>query len=122
MKEKSRVFPEISTGALPGIKDLKTFDDVFTAPIHGFRDAMDYYNSCSSIYVLDQIKIPTLIINALNDPFLPRSCYPNQLLAHNPNVFLETPAKGGHVGFYSNHNNGIFWSEKRAFEFVNEVL
>ncbi len=119
---KSKVFSEISTDELPKIRDLQTFDDLYTAPLHGFKDAMDYYNSCSSIYVLDQIKIPTLIINALNDPFLPQSCYPNKLLDHNPNVYLETPSKGGHVGFYSNHNNGIYWSEKRTFEFVNAVI
>lgn len=121
VKEKAAIFPEIETKHLPNVKDLKSFDDYFTAPMHGFRDALDYYQSCSSISVLDQIDIPVLILNATNDPFLPDSCYPYNLLKDHKYVFLHTPARGGHVGFYSN-NNGLYWSEKRALEFVNEMI
>jgi predicted alpha/beta-fold hydrolase len=121
VKEKAAIFPEIETKHLPKVKDLKSFDDYYTAPMHGFRDALDYYQSCSSISVLDQIDIPALVLNATNDPFLPDSCYPYNLLKDHKYVFLHTPERGGHVGFYSN-NNGLYWSEKRALEFVNEMI
>ena len=120
--EKSMLFPELKTEALSRIKDLQSFDNHYTAPLHGFKDAMDYYNSCSSIYVLDKIKIPTLVLNAQNDPFLPATCYPVDLLRENNFVYLESPENGGHVGFYSVNSNGIYWSEKRAIEFVKSTL
>jgi hypothetical protein len=100
IKQKAKAFPELDRVNLKQIQDLKAFDDHYTAPMHGFKNAIDYYESCSAIYVLDQVKTPTLIINALNDPFLPPSCYPTHLLADNQKVFMETPKRGGHVGFY----------------------
>ena len=71
VKLKARHFPEIQTNHLSHIQDLMSFDDHYTAPMHGFKDALDYYTSCSALFVLDQIKVPALIVNALNDPFLP---------------------------------------------------
>lgn len=121
VKEKAAIFPEIQAKHLSKVKDLKTFDDYFTAPMHGFRDAVHYYESCSSIKVLDQIKIPTLILNAVNDPFLPDSCYPYHQLKDHHCVYLHTPRRGGHVGFYAN-NDGLFWSEQRAVNFSNEII
>ncbi|MCG8309838.1 MAG: alpha/beta fold hydrolase [Cytophagales bacterium] len=122
VKEKSKRFPEIDTTHLSKIRDLKTFDDYYTAPMHGFKDAMDYYNSCSALYVLDQIKTPTLIVNALNDPFLPIDCYPSERLRDHPWVHLETPERGGHVGFCSNNGLSYYWSEQRALEFISSTL
>jgi len=122
IKQKAKAFPELDSVMLKQIQDLKAFDDHYTAPMHGFKNAIDYYKTCSAIYVLDQVKTPTLIINALNDPFLPPSCYPYELLADNQQVFMEMPKRGGHVGFYSNDSDGHYWSEKRALEFVNSVV
>lgn len=119
--DKAKIFSDIPVENLKSIGNLKMFDDKYTAPMHGFKDAMDYYESCSSIYVLDQIRIPTLIINAQNDPFLPKSCYPFSEVKNLSHVFLETPKRGGHVGFYSNKTDTI-WSEKRAVEFVKSYL
>ncbi len=62
------------------ITNLRTFDNVFTGSLHGFKDADDYYAESSSIFYLDTIKIPTLIVSALNDPFLPNNCYPKEIL------------------------------------------
>ena len=98
------------------------FDDHYTAPLHGFQDALDYYNSCSALYVLDQIKTPTLIVNAKNDPFLPATCYPYEDIEKNANVYLETPDSGGHVGFVTMNGDGFYWSENRAVDFINSVL
>jgi predicted alpha/beta-fold hydrolase len=119
--DKAAIFPEIQTQQLAKIWDLKTFDDMYTAPLHGFQDALDYYHSCSAINILDQIAIPALILNAINDPFLPASCYPQHLLKNHQHVYLQTPRRGGHVGFYAN-NNSLYWSEKRALEFANEMI
>ena len=122
IREKSKVFSEIESKHLNKIYDLKTFDDYYTAPLHGFKDAMDYYRSCSSIYVLEDINTPSLIINAMNDPFLSEECYPYKQLKNHPDVFLETPQRGGHVGFCSQNGNEYYWSETRALEFVNSIL
>lgn len=122
IRDKAKHFPEIKTKYLPEIHDLMTFDDYYTAPLHGFKDALDYYSSCSAIHVLNQIKLPTLIINALNDPFLPKECYPFDLVKDHPYVHLEIPERGGHVGFYSQNGTGFYWSEKRSLDFIRESI
>jgi predicted alpha/beta-fold hydrolase len=78
--------------------DLRDFDDVFTAPLHGFRDASDYYARASAGPQLGRIRIPALVLNARNDPFLPAGALP-QAEAAGPCVTLWQPAHGGHVGF-----------------------
>jgi predicted alpha/beta-fold hydrolase len=101
------------------IKTLKSFDDRYTAPLHGFKDAYDYYEKCSSINFVDHIKKPTLIINTSNDPFLSKECSPTELLKDHPFVTLEILLRGGHVGFTQFNKNGLYWSEQRAFDFIN---
>jgi uncharacterized protein len=101
---------------LENIKTLKDFDEYFTAPIHGFKDAEDYYHQNSSIHFIENIKVKTLIVNAKNDPFLPTECYPIKEAGLNPNLILEIPEKGGHCGF--SISGGIYWSELRALEFI----
>ncbi|NJN25920.1 MAG: alpha/beta fold hydrolase [Cyclobacteriaceae bacterium] len=118
IRDKAVLFPELDLRHLAHIHDLQKFDDYYTAPLHGFADALDYYRSCSSLFVLDEIKIPTLIINAKNDPFLPESCFPHSALADHHYIFLETPAHGGHVGFTAIDPEGRYWSETRALQFV----
>lgn len=122
VRDKAVFFPEIEVKYLAEIHDLKTFDDYYTAPLHGFKDALDYYQSSSAIYVLDQIQIPSLIINAQNDPFLPEGCYPFDQLINHSSVHLETPLRGGHVGFCSTNGNEFYWSEKRALEFIESTI
>lgn len=118
VREKSALFSEINTEKLSKIHDLMTFDDHYTAPMHGFKDAMDYYRSCSAIYVLQKIKTSTLIVNGLNDPFLSQECYPYEIIEDLEFVHLETPKKGGHVGFSEQNGDGYYWSEKRALNFL----
>lgn len=79
-------------------RDLYQFDDIFTAPVHGFRDADDYYARASAKPWLARIRIPALVLNALNDPFVPAASLPR---SHEvgPCVTLWQPAEGGHVGF-----------------------
>jgi predicted alpha/beta-fold hydrolase len=108
---------DLDISQLKQIKTLIEFDDHFTAPIHGFANAVDYYKKCSSLYFLSGIRIPTLIVNAKNDPFLSSDCYP--VLPSDSQVKLESPARGGHVGFAQFHQNGLYWSELRAFDFID---
>ncbi|TAE70706.1 MAG: alpha/beta fold hydrolase [Bacteroidetes bacterium] len=118
IKEKSKKFPEeINPEHLKKVKTLFDFDNYYTAPLHNFKDAEDYYEKNSSLHWLDKISIPTLIVNALNDPFLGEPCFPYQLADKLDNVYFEFPSTGGHCGF-SNGENGIYWSEKRAGIFL----
>jgi predicted alpha/beta-fold hydrolase len=79
-------------------RDLRDFDDIFTAPLHGFRDAADYYARASAGAQLARICIPALVLNARNDPFMPQIALPSAG-AVGPCVTLWQPAHGGHVGF-----------------------
>ena len=120
MREKSRRFPgQIDAKNLWAIRTFKDFDDRFTAPLHGFRDAEDYWETCSSRRFVDKIRRPTLLVNALDDPFLSDTCYPRGEAKSNEFFHLETPRHGGHVGFMTLEDE--FWSERRAAEFLDRV-
>lgn len=117
---KQQKFPDkLSLEELKSIKTLNDFDNVYTSKAHGFKDAQDYYAQSSSLQFLPNIKIPTLIINALNDSFLSAECYPVKAAIENPNLYLEMPKYGGHVGFVEKKN--ISYNERRALEFVENL-
>jgi len=119
-KSKMNQFPEkINPSDLKKIKSLLDFDDIYTAPAHGFKDALDYYKKNSSEQFLPAVKIPVLILNAKNDTFLSKACYPYKLAANSKNIYLETPKYGGHVGFHK--TNTLYYSEKRTLAFLNEM-
>ena len=104
-------------------KDFADFDDAVTAPLFGYKNAKDYWTSCSSKQFLGGIQIPTLLINALDDSFLSASCYPFEIAKNHPYLFLETPKSGGHVGFNSNLiRRDAKWSESRIHAFFQELL
>lgn len=115
--KKHQLFPQhIDLKTIQNIKTLKDFDDVYTSKAHGFKDAEDYYKRSSSLDYLPQIRTPSLIINALNDSFLAPNCYPINTAKNNPNLFLETPKYGGHVGFF---NFGeLYYNELRSIDFL----
>ncbi|MEX1238649.1 MAG: alpha/beta fold hydrolase [Cyclobacteriaceae bacterium] len=117
---KSRFRKELDISKLQRIKTLVEFDDCYTAPLHGFKDAKDYYEKCSSIRFVRDIKTPSLIINTLNDPFLSPECFPKTLLQDHPYVKLQILSRGGHVGFTQFNKNGLYWSEQRALEFLSD--
>jgi predicted alpha/beta-fold hydrolase len=114
---KSRQRSELDPSPLGGIKTLADFDDRYTAPLHGFRDALDYYEQCSSLRYVNDIRTPTLVINTLNDPFLSPECFPAALLKNHAFVNLQILSRGGHVGFAQFNKNGLYWSEQRALDF-----
>lgn len=86
--------------ALLSARDLYAFDNVFTAPLHGFRNTEDYWSRASAKPLLDAIRVPALVINPRNDPFVPAASLPRQHEVGS-HVTLWQPAHGGHVGFAS---------------------
>lgn len=121
LHQKLPLFPDkISTGDIKNIKTLKDFDDIYTSKAHGFKNALDYYEKCSCLQFLPNIKTPTLILNATNDSFLGPECYPYAEAEKNRRLFLETPRFGGHVGFFDKGNQ--YYNEKRAIKFLEDAL
>lgn len=117
--EKAMRYPDgLDLDGLDKVRTFAEFDDRYTAPIHGFRDASDYWTQCSCRFVLNRITIPTLLVNAQDDPFLTPDCYPGDAADANPNFMLETPRNGGHLGFISFNAAGEYWSERRAVAFL----
>ncbi len=118
--EKSERFPElINADNYDDIRTFQEFDDRYTAPLHGFQDARDYWLTCSSRPVLKGLRRPTLIVNALNDPFLNSKSLACRLERRSPNLYLETPSNGGHCGFVRWKLNQSLWSEQRAVAFAD---
>jgi predicted alpha/beta-fold hydrolase len=103
------------------LKTFKDFDDRYTAPLHGFDSAEDYWQKCSSGPWLAKINVPTLIVNSNDDPFLQGGCYPVEQCRKNPVLSLEITHHGGHVGFVGAGNDGIYWSERRAVLFLSSL-
>ena len=102
--------------AVARTRTLREFDDLVTAPLHGYRDTDDYWTRASSKPVLRHIAVPTLLINARNDPFMPQEALP---MAHEVSsaVTLEQPAEGGHVGFVSGPFPGrLTWLPSRLLD------
>jgi predicted alpha/beta-fold hydrolase len=120
IRMKARHRRELDTTKLSRIRTLIDFDDAYTAPLHGFRDANDYYLQCSALGFVSRIETPTLIINTLNDPFLSAECFPSAILDNHPFVKLEILTRGGHVGFAQFNKNGLYWSEQRTLEFLSD--
>lgn len=116
-------FPEaLQLDTLAGVKSLVDFDDAFTAPLHGFQSAADYYQRCSSKQFLTAIRVPTLLVNARNDPFLAPACFiDDDRLSETPVQFVA-PEQGGHCGFLPRgHRAGQnYWSEQLAVNFARQ--
>jgi len=115
---KAALMPGFDTTGISAIKTLQAFDNRYTAPLHGFANAVAYYKDSSSLYYLDGIDRPVLIVNAQNDPFLSPACYPITQLRTHTHIQFENPPRGGHVGFAQFHKNGLYWSESRALDFL----
>jgi uncharacterized protein len=121
IKAKMKVLPgQINDDQYHRIRNFKDFDNRYTAPIHGFKDAEDYWRKCSCSQFIPRIKIPTLIVNANDDPFLANGCYPVQESSNHKHVYLEMPSFGGHVGFVQFNEDKSYWSERRAIAFLQQ--
>jgi predicted alpha/beta-fold hydrolase len=120
-------FPDLaSRERIEAARTLYAFDDVVTAPVHGFRNAEDYYSRSSSIRFLEGIRVPTLLLSAYDDPFLPGEVLDDvaRIAARNPRIEIEFPAKGGHVGFIGGQNplRPLYYAERRIAQFFDHVL
>jgi predicted alpha/beta-fold hydrolase len=101
---------------LARVRTLREFDDLYTAPLHGFRDADDYWRRASSAPWLARIRVPTLVLNAKNDPFLPRNALESAARQASSDVVLEFPATGGHAGFPGRGQ----WLARRVLDFLSQ--
>ena len=118
-------YPDLFDGAaLDRVRTLYDFDDVVTAPIHGFASAHDYYSRASSLPILADIDVPTLLLSAVDDPFLPSAVLDEvrRAAAPNPWLTIEFPPRGGHVGFVAGRVpwRPRYYAEWRAGEFLAE--
>ena len=119
IQQKAEQHPgTVETDRLRDVRTLRDFDDAYTAPLNGFGTADRYYREASSRPLLPDIAVPTLLVNAANDPFLADACYPTDMAADHPHLTLEMPAQGGHVGFVAFNEAGEYWSERRAASFL----
>ncbi len=116
--EKAKRFPgNIDALRLSQVKTLREFDDLYTAPMHGYKNALDYWTRASSKPHLKTIVVPTLVLNARNDPFIPEPSLPG---SHDcsAKVILHQPAEGGHVGFVTGAFPGhLGWLPRRMARF-----
>lgn len=107
--------------SLEGLEAMRTFnefDERFTAPINGFASAHDYWSRNGCGQFLPRLRVPALLLNAQDDPFMNAPCYPVDTARENPCLFLEMPRHGGHVGFVLPGEE--YWSEQRAAAFLQE--
>lgn len=114
-------FPDLfDRAALLKARNLYEFDNIVTAPLHGYRDTDDYWDRASAKHVLHDITVPTLVLNARNDPFLPACHLPTSA---SPEVVLEYPAEGGHVGFAVGAFPGSnAWLPRKIIHFLTGTL
>ena len=112
----------VERSALEGARTLYEFDDVVTARIHGFESADDYYRRSSAIAWIDRVRVPTLLLSAIDDPFLPRDVLDDVagIAALNPYLVAEFPSHGGHVGFVGGSIplKPFYYAEWRVGEFL----
>jgi predicted alpha/beta-fold hydrolase len=123
VRQKHAVHPKLYP--LDGLEAMRTFaefDGQYTAPIHGFASALDYWEKAACLPCLPHIAVPALLVNSRNDPFLSEDCYPVDTARQSRFLFLEIPDNGGHVGFASRLGATAYWSETRAVEFFRQFL
>lgn len=121
IEAKHLQWPDRFDVSLPKPKTFHEFDDRYTGPLHGFSGAADYYEKCSSRQFIPSIKRPCLLVNAQDDSFLSEQCFPREEASSMDQFYLEMPKHGGHVGFGGSSQDS-YWSERRAFEFLNGCL
>jgi predicted alpha/beta-fold hydrolase len=99
---------------------VRDFDEVYTAPHFGFRDASDYYHRASAMRVIDRVCVPALVITAEDDPFVPSASFRDPLITNNPRMRVVITRHGGHCAFVGESLNGDdgYWAESAIVEFA----
>ena len=116
VKRKAKLFPgKWDLTPVNSIKSITQFDACYTAPDGGYRDVADYYDQAGARHVLDKISVPTLIITAQDDPFIPPSLFDNPAVRNNQNIVMMKPPHGGHCGFFQkgSSDGDRFWAEQK---------
>jgi predicted alpha/beta-fold hydrolase len=123
MKRKGRLQPGVfDLSRLHRVRTVREFDEAYTAPYFGFADAEDYYHRASAMRIIDRIRVPTLIITAEDDPFVPSQPFHDPKVTGNPNITLQICAHGGHCGFVGQRNGGEddgYWAENQIVDFCS---
>lgn len=112
---------DVDPQEIKNCKHFRDFDELITAPTNGFKSASHYYEEASAINVIHKARVPTLLVQSKDDPFLTKQCFPMRQAHRSKNIHLEITPTGGHVGFMKLEKKLLFWSEERAAEFINEV-
>ena len=123
--QKLSRYPDlVDAGRLARVRTLSEFDELVTAPVHGFANAEEYWAKSSSAQFLARIRRPTLLINAQDDPFLPADALPRAAVQSNPFLTAEFPEAGGHLGFIEGRWPWAAraWAEARAAEFLSNAI
>ncbi len=124
-EQKMEKFPNsgIDKDKILKAKNFEAYDEYFTAVVNDFQSADDYYKKSSCKQYIKDIKVPSLIISALDDSFLSDDCYPYEEVKNNKYVQLLTPKYGGHVGFYTSFNKEKnYWLEKQIIDFIENRI
>jgi predicted alpha/beta-fold hydrolase len=118
-RRKVELFPKIfPLNGLDRVRSIREFDDVITAPLCGYGNAVNYYDRASAMHVLEKIRVPTLVITAKDDPMVPHESVRRPALLANSRITLIAPEHGGHCAFISrNGGDERFWAECRIVEF-----
>jgi predicted alpha/beta-fold hydrolase len=120
--EKAARYPDLAAvDRIRGLRTLADFDDLITGPLHGFKDARDYYEKSSSLQYLARIRLTTLLLNAVDDPMLPPAVLTEvrQIADRNPALHVQFTKKGGHAGFVAGSRpwRPFYYAEHRVGEF-----
>jgi predicted alpha/beta-fold hydrolase len=121
MRRKVAVMPgSFALEPLRRVWTVRQFDDTYTAPHHGFRDAADYYQRASARRVVDRIRVPTLILTAADDPFVPADPFRDPAVTKNDCITLVVTPHGGHCAFLAAAAEGYdgYWAEREIVRFV----
>ncbi len=125
IRRKAGLYPaRYSTAPLARVRSVRQFDDAYTAPMSGYRDAADYYYKASALRVADRIRVPTLVITAADDPFVPVGPFHDPAIRDNPAVQVVITPRGGHCGFVARRLAGRgddgYWAERAVVDFAAE--
>jgi hypothetical protein len=122
LRQKAQRFPDrLDMSKLRQVRQWRDFDDYFSAPVNNYRDADDFYKQASAVNFMAGIVVPTLLLNAHNDPLLSPECSPAWLAESHLSIFLETPLTGGHVGFQVARDPHTY-AERRALAFAQDLV
>jgi hypothetical protein len=124
VRRKAQIFPgRYDVSPLKQLRGIRAFDQHYTAPEFGFASAEDYYAQVGASHVLHQIRVPTVILTAQDDPIIPFHSFEAEAIRANPAIRLVAPRHGGHCGFIqrANGKEDRYWAENRIVEAVAEA-